>query len=126
MPMPLGSWGCKSRDARRWTAVGGATGGRAPCATRDSVRRRAAAAPGDGDGPAANRRCWWPAAATAAGETATRGAASPCATSGGRITASSAYRLVNQPDEIVSVLKNGLAVIAKRVPSPVVSVRGYV
>jgi zinc protease len=36
------------------------------------------------------------------------------------------YRLVNQSDEIVSVLKNGLVVVAKRVPSPVVSVRGYV
>ncbi|MDB5322943.1 MAG: peptidase domain protein, partial [Phycisphaerales bacterium] len=37
-----------------------------------------------------------------------------------------AYRLISQPDEIVSVLKNGLTVITKRVPSPVVSVRGYV
>jgi zinc protease len=36
------------------------------------------------------------------------------------------YRLVNQSDEIVSVLKNGMVVIAKRVPSPVTSVRGYV
>ena len=36
------------------------------------------------------------------------------------------YRLISQPDEIVSVLKNGLVVITKRVPSPVVSVRGYV
>lgn len=36
------------------------------------------------------------------------------------------YRQVNQPDEIVSVLRNGLTVIIKRVPSPVVSVRGYV
>ena len=36
------------------------------------------------------------------------------------------HRLVQQKDEIVSVLKNGMAVIAKRVPSPVVSVRGYV
>lgn len=36
------------------------------------------------------------------------------------------YRLVNKPDEIVSVLKNGVTVIAKRVPSPVVAVRGYV
>ena len=36
------------------------------------------------------------------------------------------YRLVNQSDEIVSVLKNGLVVIARRVPSPVVAVRGYV
>ncbi len=35
-------------------------------------------------------------------------------------------RLVQQPDEIVSRLKNGLLVIARRVPSPVVSVRGYV
>ena len=36
------------------------------------------------------------------------------------------YRLVNQQDEIVSVLKNGATVIAKRVPSPVLAVRGYV
>jgi zinc protease len=36
------------------------------------------------------------------------------------------YRLVNQSDEIVSVLKNGMVVVAKRVPSPVVAVRGYV
>ncbi len=35
------------------------------------------------------------------------------------------YRLVNEKDEIVSVLRNGLTVIVKRVPSPVVSVRGY-
>jgi zinc protease len=35
------------------------------------------------------------------------------------------HRLVQQKDEIVSVLKNGMVVIAKRVPSPVVSVRGY-
>src|SRR6476646_2623748 len=36
------------------------------------------------------------------------------------------YRVVEQPDEIVSVLKNGLTVVCKRVPSPVVAVRGYV
>ncbi|HEX8523248.1 MAG TPA: pitrilysin family protein [Tepidisphaeraceae bacterium] len=36
------------------------------------------------------------------------------------------YRLVEQPDEIISRLKNGAVVIAKRVPSPVVAVRGYV
>ena len=36
------------------------------------------------------------------------------------------YRLVNEPGEIVSVLQNGMTVIAKRVPSPAVSVRGYV
>ena len=35
------------------------------------------------------------------------------------------YRLVSQKDEIVSVLKNGLVVITKRVASPVVAVRGY-
>ena len=35
------------------------------------------------------------------------------------------YRLVSQKDEIVSILKNGLVVIAKRVASPVVAVRGY-
>src|SRR5437762_1557060 len=36
------------------------------------------------------------------------------------------YRLVNQSDEIVSVLKNGATVIVKRVSSPVMAVRGYV
>lgn len=36
------------------------------------------------------------------------------------------FRAVNQSDEIVSVLKNGMVVIAKRVPSPVVTVRAYV
>ncbi len=36
------------------------------------------------------------------------------------------YRIVEQPDEIVSRLKNGAVVIAKRVPSPAVAVRGYV
>jgi zinc protease len=36
-----------------------------------------------------------------------------------------AYRLVSQSDEIISVLHNGMTVIAKRVPSPVVAVRGY-
>jgi zinc protease len=35
------------------------------------------------------------------------------------------YRLVSRPDEIVSVLHNGMTVIVKRVPSPVVAVRGY-
>lgn len=35
-------------------------------------------------------------------------------------------RKVYRPDEIVSVLKNGMVVIAKKVPSPVVSVRAYV
>lgn len=36
------------------------------------------------------------------------------------------YRLVNGKDEIVSVLRNGLTVVVKRVPSPVVAVRGLV
>src|SRR5258706_5918630 len=35
-------------------------------------------------------------------------------------------RLVYEKDEIVSVLKNGMVVIAQRVPSPAVAVRGYV
>src|SRR4028118_1856196 len=35
------------------------------------------------------------------------------------------FRLVNQKDEIVAVLDNGLTVIAKRVPSPVAAVRAY-
>jgi zinc protease len=34
-------------------------------------------------------------------------------------------RVVDQKDEIISILRNGMIVIAKRVPSPVVSVRGY-
>ena len=36
------------------------------------------------------------------------------------------YRIVSQPDEIVSVLRNGAVVICKRVASPVAAVRGYV
>jgi zinc protease len=36
------------------------------------------------------------------------------------------YRLINEPDEIVSVLRNGATVICKRVASPVAAVRGYV
>ncbi|HLM49444.1 MAG TPA: insulinase family protein, partial [Solirubrobacteraceae bacterium] len=36
------------------------------------------------------------------------------------------FRLVNQRDEVVSVLENGLTVIAKRVSSPAVTVRAYV
>ena len=35
------------------------------------------------------------------------------------------FRLVNQKDEVVAVLDNGLVVIAKRVASPVAAVRGY-
>src|SRR5579863_7288951 len=35
------------------------------------------------------------------------------------------YRLVSEKGEIVSILKNGLVVITKRVASPVLSVRGY-
>src|SRR5438105_2647287 len=34
------------------------------------------------------------------------------------------YRLVDQRDEIVAVLKNGMTVIVKRMASPVVAVRG--
>lgn len=39
--------------------------------------------------------------------------------------AAESYRLISQKDEIVSVLRNGLVVITKRVQSPVLSVRGY-
>src|ERR1700728_173990 len=35
------------------------------------------------------------------------------------------YRIVSQPDEIISVLRNGAVVICKRVASPVAAVRGY-
>jgi zinc protease len=35
------------------------------------------------------------------------------------------YRIVSERDEIISVLRNGMTVIVKRVPSPVVAVRGY-
>jgi zinc protease len=34
-------------------------------------------------------------------------------------------RLVNEKDEIISILRNGATVIVKRIPSPVVAVRGY-
>jgi predicted Zn-dependent peptidase len=36
------------------------------------------------------------------------------------------YRLVDQKDEIVSVLANGMTVIVKRMASPVVAVRGVI
>jgi zinc protease len=36
------------------------------------------------------------------------------------------YRLVSDPGEIVSVLRNGVTVIVKRVPSPAVAVRGLI
>ncbi len=35
------------------------------------------------------------------------------------------YRIVNERDEIVTVLRNGMTVICKRVPSPAIAVRGY-
>jgi zinc protease len=35
------------------------------------------------------------------------------------------YRIVSDPDEIVSVLRNGATVICKRVASPVAAIRGY-
>ncbi len=35
------------------------------------------------------------------------------------------YRIISRPDEIVSVLKNGMVVITKRIPSPVTTVRAY-
>src|SRR5206468_2719402 len=34
-------------------------------------------------------------------------------------------RMVNERDEIVTTLRNGMVVIVKRIPSPVLSVRGY-
>ncbi len=36
-----------------------------------------------------------------------------------------AYRILSEPDEIISVLRNGAVVICKRVASPVAAVRGY-
>jgi zinc protease len=60
-------------------------------------------------------------------ETATRPATQPAAANEASLGyGQESYRLVEQPDEIVSVLKNGLTVIVKRVPGPVVAVRGYV
>ena len=53
-------------------------------------------------------------------------ASTPTATESSEDYGAESFRLISQPDEIVSVLKNGLTVITKRVPSPVVSVRGYV
>lgn len=35
------------------------------------------------------------------------------------------YRMVDERDEVISVLQNGMVVICKRVPSPVLTVRGY-
>ena len=62
-------------------------------------------------------------------------AAAPAAADGGELLAPKAsraaygaetYRLVNDKDEIVSVLRNGMTVIVKRIPSPVVAVRGLI
>jgi zinc protease len=36
------------------------------------------------------------------------------------------YRIVSEPGEVVAVLRNGMTIITKRVPSPVLTVRGYV
>src|SRR5688572_13831687 len=36
------------------------------------------------------------------------------------------YRVIGDADEVVTVLDNGLTIIAKRVASPVAAVRGYV
>lgn len=66
-------------------------------------------------------------AADGAGETPTGTAGSETAkgksVGNGGYSAES-YRLVSEKDEIVSVLRNGLVVITKRVASPVVAVRG--
>jgi len=53
-------------------------------------------------------------------------ASTPTATESSEDYGAESFLLISQPDEIGSVLKNGLTVITKRVPSPVVSVRGYV
>jgi zinc protease len=62
-----------------------------------------------------------------AGSAAHGGVAQPTAqVSSGENYGEEVSRLVYEKDEIVSVLKNGMVVIAKRVPSPAVAVRGYV
>src|ERR1051325_7642261 len=62
-----------------------------------------------------------------AGSSAGGGAAQPTTQSpSGENCGEEVSRLVYEKDEIVSVLKNGMVVIAKRVPSPAVAVRGYV
>src|SRR5687768_4119718 len=68
-------------------------------------------------------------AATAADRTATTdGANAPATRSAGSSVDQSeeVSRLVYEQDEIVSILRNGMLVVVKRVTSPVVSVRGYV
>lgn len=52
-------------------------------------------------------------------------AAAKAPAAGGKDFGAEKFRLVNQADEIVSVLENGLVVIAKRVDSPAVSVCGF-
>src|SRR5690348_114327 len=54
----------------------------------------------------------------------TKAAADPKPQPSGQFSAED-YRIVSQKDEIISVLKNGLIVITKRVASPVAAVRGY-
>ena len=70
-------------------------------------------------------------ASVGAGSAAEAPATQPAAGPGELMQSSSSFegfgvedhRVVNQPDQIVSVLKNGLTVIVQRVSSPVVSVR---
>src|SRR5688572_13770666 len=50
----------------------------------------------------------------------------PATTRAALTQAAEHHRFVNESDEIVSQLKNGMVVITKRVPSPVMSVRAYV
>jgi zinc protease len=92
------AWGCGAGDARQGRRSGPVPG--------EAPRVLAAMAPA-GEPAVAQTR---PSAATAPSED----------------YGAERYRLVNQKDEIVSVLENGLVVIAKRVPSPAASVRAYV
>src|SRR5687768_3234243 len=50
----------------------------------------------------------------------------PATTQAALTQAAEHHRFVNEADEIVTQLRNGMVVITKRVPSPVLSVRAYV
>src|SRR5881396_780985 len=99
-------WGCQSKDA-------------APPGPNDEGPQRSPATR-----PAPTRMAM--AGGTAPGRAAAETSEpQPVATPGVNYGAERS-RLVNQKDEILSTLENGIVVIAKRVSSPVVSVRAYV
>ncbi|WP_428938419.1 M16 family metallopeptidase [Fontivita pretiosa] len=69
--------------------------------------------------------CFWLSALCSVIECSAQSATAEATTRPGDGGAES-YRIVSAPDEVISVLENGLTVIVKRVSSPVTSVRVYV